>query len=463
MDTSTPVVTGIESGTTYTKSTEFTLTDDNIATVTINGKEVTLDENGKYTLVPKDGTYTIVVTDKAGNSTTIDNVTVNKEVPSVTDPTAAQETFTYDGTEQTLITAGQTTGGKLEYSLDGENWSSELPIAKNAGTYEVSYRVAGDIDYKDVEAKTLTVTIAPKVIGITWSNTQLTYNGNTQQPTAKATGVLNGETCEITVKGGQKASGKYTATATGVNNKNYILPETGITTEFEIKAQQKPQNNNKNNSSNTSNNTIVSKAKTNRNKNTLALNAKLKVSQTRNKINISWGKVQGAKGYDVYVQYCGKTFNAKSLNQVKSGSKTKITVKKVNGKKLNLKKNYKIYIVAYTCQGTKKVELVKSIVSHIVGRKNTKQTNVKAIHLQKSKFTLKTGRTAVIKGKTILLNAKKKPLSDKHAKTFRYASGNKNIATVSKNGKIKAIAKGKCTIYVYARNGYTKKVQVTVK
>ena len=241
------------------------------------------------------------------------------------------------------------------------------------------------------------------------------------------------------------------------------MPETGITTEFEIKAQQKPQNNNKNNSSNTSNNTIVSKAKTNRNKNTLALNAKLKVSQTRNKINISWGKVQGAKGYDVYVQYCGKTFNAKSLNQVKSGSKTKITVKKVNGKKLNLKKNYKIYIVAYTCQGTKKVELVKSIVSHIVGRKNTKQTNVKAIHLQKSKFTLKTGRTAVIKGKTILLNAKKKPLSDKHAKTFRYASGNKNIATVSKNGKIKAIAKGKCTIYVYARNGYTKKVQVTVK
>ena len=371
MDTSAPVIKGIESGNTYTKSTEITVTDENLATVTVDGEEVTLDENGKYILVPKDGAYTIVVTDKAGNKTTIDNVTVNKEVPSVTDPSASGESLTYNGTEQTLITAGQTTGGKLEYSLDGENWSSELPTAKNAGTYDVRYRVVGDTDYQDVEEKTLTVTIAPKVIGITWGNTQFTYNGKTQQPTATANGVLEGENCEITVKGGQKAVGKYIATATEISNQNYALPETGITTEFEIKAQKKPQNNN-----NSGNNTI-SEANAKRNKNTLALNLGLKVSQAGNKINISWGKVQGAKGYDVYVQYCGKTFNAKSLNQVKSGNKTKITVKKVNGKKLNLKKNYKIYVVAYTYQGKKKVNLAKSIAAHIVGRKNTKETNVK--------------------------------------------------------------------------------------
>lgn len=458
IDTNAPVIKGIESGNTYTKSTEITVTDENLATVTVDGEEVTLDENGKYILVPKDGAYTIVVTDKAGNKTTIDTVTVNKEVPSLTEPTVSQETLTYDGTEQTLITAGQTTGGKLEYSLDGENWSSELPTAKNAGTYDVRYRVVGDTDYQDVEEKTLTVTIAPKVIGITWSNTQFTYNGKTQQPTATATGILEGENCEITVKGGQKAVGKYIATAAEVSNQNYALPETGITTEFEIKAQKKPQNNN-----NSGNNNTAPEVNANRNKNTLALNAELKVNQSGNKINISWGKVQGAKGYDVYVQYCGKTFNAKSLNQVKNGNKTKITVKKVNGKKLNLKKNYKIYVVAYNYQGKKKVVLAKSIVAHIVGRKNTKETNVKAIRLNKSKFTLKVGRTALIKGKTILVNSKKKPLSDKHAKTFRYASDNKKIATVSKNGKIKAVAKGKCIIYVYARNGYTKKVQVTVK
>ena len=42
-------------------------------------------------------------------------------------------------------------------------------------------------------------------------------------------------------------------------------------------------------------------------------------------------------------------------------------------------------------------------------------------------------------------------LTDAHAKEFRYASSNKNIATVNQNGKIKGVAKGTCTIYVYAR------------
>ncbi|MCI8507033.1 MAG: hypothetical protein HFJ06_00510 [Lachnospiraceae bacterium] len=48
----------------------------------------------------------------------------------------------------------------------------------------------------------------------------------------------------------------------------------------------------------------------------LALNAKLKVSQTGRKINISWGRLSDADGYHVYVQYCGMKFNDKSLNQV---------------------------------------------------------------------------------------------------------------------------------------------------
>lgn len=42
-------------------------------------------------------------------------------------------------------------------------------------------------------------------------------------------------------------------------------------------------------------------------------------------------------------------------------------------------------------------------------------------------------------------------------------SSDEKIATVNKNGKIKGISKGTCTIYVYSRNGYAKKVSVTVK
>ena len=60
----------------------------------------------------------------------------------------------------------------------------------------------------------------------------------------------------------------------------------------------------------------------------------------------------------------------------------------------------------------------------------------------------------------MLVDKKKKPLSNKHARRLRYASDDKKIATVSKTGKIKAKKKGKCKIYVYARNGYAKKINI---
>ena len=135
----------------------------------------------------------------------------------------------------------------------------------------------------------------------------------------------------------------------------------------------------------------------------------------------------------------------------------------MNGKKLNLKKNYKFYVVAYKMVDGKEVEIGKSIVAHIVGKNNTKYTNVKKVKVKKSKFTLKVNGKATIKASTILVKKGKRQLTDAHTKEFRYATSNKAVATVSKAGKIKAVGKGKCTIYVYARNGYCKKVSVVVK
>ena len=42
------------------------------------------------------------------------------------------------------------------------------------------------------------------------------------------------------------------------------------------------------------------------------------------------------------------------------------------------------------------------------------------------------------------------------------ASTNTKIATVTKNGRIKAKKKGTCYIYVYAQNGVYKKIKVVV-
>ena len=196
---------------------------------------------------------------------------------------------------------------------------------------------------------------------------------------------------------------------------------------------------------------------------TLAMNEGLKISQTKSKINISWGKVDTAAGYDVYVQYCGSNFKKEPTAGTNKTDVTKVTVNKINGKELNLKKNYKIYIEAYKLVDGKKVSLAKTITGHIVGRKNTAYTNVKMIKLAKSKYTVTAGKTATIKAKTVLVDKRKKQLSNAHATQFRYASSDNKIATVSKKGKIKGIAKGQCSVYVYARNGYARKITVTVK
>ena len=192
----------------------------------------------------------------------------------------------------------------------------------------------------------------------------------------------------------------------------------------------------------------------------LGLNAGLKVSQTTSKVIVRWGTVDGADSYEIYATYCGNK-TMKKIGTV-GAKKTKFTFRELEGSKLNLKKNIKVYVAAYKNEGGKKVRIVKGIVAHIVGRKNATYTNVKKIKLAKISYTLKVNGKATIKATTVLVDKKKKMLSDAHAPEFRYASGNKSIAKVSKKGVIRAVAKGKCTIYVYAKNGYTRKIKVTV-
>lgn len=195
----------------------------------------------------------------------------------------------------------------------------------------------------------------------------------------------------------------------------------------------------------------------------LSLNARLKVSQAGKNINVSWGKISEADGYDVYVQYCGKKYTERSITAVKSGKTTQITLKKVNGKILDLKKNYKLFILAYKLADGRKVTLAKTITAHIVGKNNKTYTNAKAVKVKKNSYRLRKGKTAKISASTVLVEKGKKQLTDAHAKEFRYASTDKKVAEVSAKGKIKAVGKGKCTIYVYARNGFAKKIKVTVK
>ncbi|MCR5542819.1 MAG: Ig-like domain-containing protein [Eubacterium sp.] len=186
------------------------------------------------------------------------------------------------------------------------------------------------------------------------------------------------------------------------------------------------------------------------------------VKQKGNKVKISWTKVSEADGYDIYIQYCGRKAS-KAAKSINNNSTTKTSVTKINGKKINQKKNFFVYVAAYKMVDGNKEILMKTISAYVAGAKSIKYTNPKTLKLKKSKFNIAVGKTAKINAKVTLTNKNKKLIPKKYGAKLRYMSSDTDIATVDKNGKIKGIKEGSCDIYVYTINGLMKKVKVTVK
>ena len=192
----------------------------------------------------------------------------------------------------------------------------------------------------------------------------------------------------------------------------------------------------------------------------IALDAGLKGTSAKGTVTAKWGKVKKADKYVVYATYCGVNKKCKKIRTV-SGETTKIDIKKLAGKKLNVKRSVKYYVVAYRTVEGKSMKLARSRTVHVVGSGNENASNIKSIKVKKRSYKLKPGETAKIKAKLVLYKKDKKPLG--HAAEFRYDTSNEKVAKVSENGKIKAVGAGKCKIYVYAQNGCAKKINVTVK
>lgn len=121
---------------------------------------------------------------------------------------------------------------------DGTTHADSATAPTNAGKYTVTIAIPGtDKTYTGSVSVDFEITV--KEIGITWSNTELTYNGQEQAPTATATKLIDGDTCTITVTGGKTNAGtNYSAEATAVSNPNYKLPKDGVATTFAIKTAE---------------------------------------------------------------------------------------------------------------------------------------------------------------------------------------------------------------------------------
>ena len=180
--------------------------------------------------------------------------------------------------------------------------------------------------------------------------------------------------------------------------------------------------------------------------------------KSKNSIKISWNKIDGATGYEVYATTCGN-YDYKLTKTVKSNKKSNCTITKVKGKKV-ANKNYKFRVKAYKLVDGKKVYIAKSKDIHLI-KSYKKYGNAKAVTVKKEKVTLNVGKTSKISA-SIKMPKGKKQIST-HGAEIRYISSDENVAKVSSTGKIKAVGKGKCKIYVLAINGNYKAVSVTVK
>ena len=87
-------------------------------------------------------------------------LTHKKGTPVITTAPSAKTNLVYNGENQELITAGTTNfGDLLSYSLDGVNYSADIPTATDAGTYTIYYKVENSDNWNEVDAKNITVSI----------------------------------------------------------------------------------------------------------------------------------------------------------------------------------------------------------------------------------------------------------------------------------------------------------------
>lgn len=171
------------------------------------------------------------------------------------------------------------------------------------------------------------------------------------------------------------------------------------------------------------------------------------------KVTCRWTKIPKATGYYVYYQTCGLEWADAKVVKVKTPV-YKFT-KKDNTKCV------KIQVKAYknTDEGEKIIG--ETVIAHIAGTNSVHYNSNKVrVKVAKNKITLAKGKTTRIKAS---YNITKHIIGDEHASKFRYRSSNTKIAKVTSNGKIVAKKKGKCKVFVYARNGYYKTITVTVK
>ena len=190
--------------------------------------QYSLDNSTWSTTIPTGtnaGSYTVyyrVVGDSNINDVASSYITcsISKVTPTVTAPTA--KSLTYSGYAQTLVNAGSTNFGTLQYSSDNSTWSTTVPTGTNAGSYTVYYRVVGNSNINDVNSSYKTCSIGKKSLSITAKSQTITYGSSISTSTSQVTtsGLVSGDSL---------TSITLTQSTSSVTSSGYITPSNAAT------------------------------------------------------------------------------------------------------------------------------------------------------------------------------------------------------------------------------------------
>ena len=180
------------------------------------------------------GTYEIVISKGSVTNSNVTYVngtlTIEKAMGDMSAPSGKGDII-YSGTAQELVTAGRSTTGTMEYSLDGTNYGTAIPKGTEAKDYMIYYRVKGDNNHEDVAAESFKVTIrkAPlKITAKSYTRKQgeanpefdVTYDGLKNSETSAVLTTKPTVTCAATK---DSPAGTYDITVSGAVAGNYEI------------------------------------------------------------------------------------------------------------------------------------------------------------------------------------------------------------------------------------------------
>jgi hypothetical protein len=216
-------------------------TDVNCTWKSLDTSIATVDEKG---LVTAKARGEAVIECTCSGKTAQFTLTVKGLAPVYTAPTAKLG-LVYNNTNLALLNAGSVTseGPVMQYSLNQTDWSTTIPTGKNAGSYDVYWRLQAGGNYEGVASTKIVASIAKKApsfslssSNVSFSDTDnvnatktvtITYDGDgalsvSSNNTSKVTASVSNKTITLTRK--SVDGGSVTITVSAAAGTNYSAP-----------------------------------------------------------------------------------------------------------------------------------------------------------------------------------------------------------------------------------------------